>query len=293
MVGNLEKTPEGWRNFSTKVPVASMRIKRGDLKRLYKIINDKQIEVRDAFMPLLAIQPSETESDFEARRKRVFDAFVTSMTAQGTNGEVAHGNNEAFLEDSNLPEQLLSIFFSTKSVPNAFGITPPCHLVVFLDFTRPPKFDLTRMPTLPTVNETNFEIIADSETWFAATKARLSQFFDERRTGVNWLHRAGIYDLLLFFVGVPIAIWVSYRVSVRLPSMHSALVGAFIVYAFLFSVILFRFGFAYSRWVYPKIEMDSETVRATPLRHRAAWSAIVIGIVAGLLWDAMKYLAAS
>ncbi len=110
MANNVGKTPDVWRNFSTKVPISAFRMKRGDLKRLYKIINEKQIDYRDRFISnVLQIQPSETLEQFEERKKRVCDHFVTSVTASGINGELVHGNNEAFLENENVPEQLRSI----------------------------------------------------------------------------------------------------------------------------------------------------------------------------------------
>ena len=118
--GNLGKAPEDWRNHSTKHPIAASRLKRDDLKRLYKIINDKQIEYRDRFMPILQRQPNEFLEVFEARKKRVFDLFVTSMTIHTSNDAVLHGNNETFLEETNFPDEIWSIFFSTSWYPMQF-----------------------------------------------------------------------------------------------------------------------------------------------------------------------------
>src|SRR5208282_2417081 len=108
----------------------------------HRIINDRQIDFRDRFMPVLAIQPTETPDDFVARQIRVSDAFVTSMTIHRTNGEFLHGNNEQFLDETNLPDQIRSILFTTTSLPRTLGIEPVSRIILFLDFTSPPLFDL-------------------------------------------------------------------------------------------------------------------------------------------------------
>ncbi len=293
MDGNLGKTPEEWRNHSTKHPIAASRLKRGDLKRLYKLINDKQIEFRDRFMPVLQQQPNETLDVFEARKKRVYDSFVTSMVIRTTNDAWLHGNNESFLEETNLPDDIWSILFNTDTVPKAIlGFTPLCRIVVFLDFTTPPLLDFTRLPTLPTPNESNFEIAADNHSWFAASKGLLSEFFDARKTKVNWLHRAAMYDILLVFFGLPMAIWSDYRLSEVLnnaPKIPSIISSAIYVYVFLLSLNIFRVLFSYSRWVFPKVELEMQR-SSSPLRHRSAWLAIMIPLVAALIYDVAKSL---
>lgn len=68
------------------------------------------------------------------------------MTIARTNGEMLHGNNEQFLDETNLPDHIRSIFFSAASVPRALNIVPVSHIVLFLDFTVPPFFDFGKTP---------------------------------------------------------------------------------------------------------------------------------------------------
>jgi hypothetical protein len=246
MTDNIGKAPEGWRNFSDKVPLAAMVLRKGDLKKLYKIINDKQIEFRDRFIPVLALQPNETPDAFEARKKRVFDSFVTSMTIHRLNGEYLHGNNEAFLDEANLPDQIRSIIFSTSTVPATLGITPVSRIVVFLDFTRPPLFDFGRLPSLPTPNESSLEVASDNESLFAAARARLLDFFNTRTARVNWIHAGSIYEVALYILGFPVAIWAAYHVSVVLeaaPKLPTIITSAIYIYIFFLAVNLFRVFF--------------------------------------------------
>jgi hypothetical protein len=284
--------PDKWRNFSTKFPLPAFYLNRGDLKRLYQIVNAKQQEYRCRALDGLIKAPQESDADFAARQRRVHDAFVTSVTVTGRNGEMVHGNNEAFLEDATIPERIASIYMTTVSVPLAtLNFTPPCNIVLFLDFTQPPLLDFARLPTLPTPNESNFAINADDENWFASAHTKLKDFFFERKTKSDWLHRAAVYDVLLMFLGIPAALWTDYRAGslldkVRLAPMIST---AVFVYVFLIVILVYRSMFSYSRWVFPKVEFETD-LRSSPLRHRLLWGGIFLSIVGSALYDIIKVL---
>jgi hypothetical protein len=208
------------------------------------------------------------------------------MTINRTNGESMLGNNEQFLDETNLPDQIRSIFFSTSTVPQTIGIAPVNRIVLFLDFTAPPIFDFSRLPTLPTPNESNFEIASDNEPLFAAARANLIDFFNQRRTRVNWLHRGAVYDVGLYLVGIPFSLWAVSRVSGLLskyPSLPTIIEAAIYVYVFFIGLNLFRLFFGYSRWVFPKIELESE--RSSPLRHRGFWIAITLAVFGSVASD--------
>jgi hypothetical protein len=106
---NIGKSPEAWRNYTTRGPIAAFHMKRDGLKRLYQIINSKQFEYRDKVLGNLFKVPPETDEEFSARKQKVYNAFVTSVSVTGLDGEIVTGNNEAFLESPNIPEQLRSV----------------------------------------------------------------------------------------------------------------------------------------------------------------------------------------
>jgi hypothetical protein len=209
-------------------------------------------------MSFLAQLPNETIEYFEARKRRVYNSCVVSMTINRTNGESMYGNNEQFLDETNLPDQIRSIFFSTSAVPQTIGIAPVSRIILFLDFTEPPLFDFNRLPNLPTPNESNFEVASDNEPLFTATRAKLIDFFNERRTRVNWLHGGAVYDVGLCLLGIPFSLWAVYRVSGVLSKyipLPTIIESALYVYVFFIGLNLFRLFFWYSRWVFQKIEL--------------------------------------
>jgi hypothetical protein len=228
--------PASVRTFTTSAPIKACRLRREDLARLYRIINDRQIEYGQTFVnQVLAQQPTETPEQFHERQTRVTNAFVTTVNVTGSNNEVVTGSGEHFVTSENIPDSILTVFYTTVAGPNALGISLQNKATLLLDFSRPTVLDFTKLPTFATVNASNFEISAASEAWFTTLNTRLTQLFDERRTGFNWLHQQGIYDLLLFVVGLPFALWIDYRFSpsidkLALPSVLSA--GLFI-YLFL------------------------------------------------------------
>jgi hypothetical protein len=284
--------PPSVRTFTTSAPIKACRLRRDDLARLYRIINDRQIEYGQTFVnQVLAQQPSETPDQFHERQARVANSFVTTVNITGSNNEVVRGSGEHFLASENIPDNILTVFYTTIVGPNAVGVTFLENRATFLlDFSRPTVFDFTKLPSFATVNASNFQISASSEAWFTTLNTRLTQLFDERRTGFNWLHKEGIYDFFLFIVGLPFALWIDYRCSpiidnLKLPSI---LASGLYVYLFLAGLFIYRAIFTYSRWVFPKIEIESEA--SPPLRHRAVWGVIMIAVFGAAIWDAVKAL---
>jgi hypothetical protein len=224
---------------------------------------------------------------------RVANAFVTTVNITGSNNEIVSGSGEKFLASDNIPENILTVYYTTLAGPNAIGITRELlqnKATLMLDFSRPTILDFTKLPTFATANNSNFEISASSEAWFTTLNARLAQLFSERRTNFDWLHQPGIYDLLLFTLGLPLALWIDYRFSLGIEKMKFPGVLSASLYAYLFfaGLYIFRGLFTYSRWVFPKIEIQSDT--SSPFRHRAVWGAIMIAVFGGAILDAAKAL---
>ena len=152
---------------------------------------------------VLAQQPAESAEQFHERRARVANAFVTTVNVTGSNNEVVSGSGEHFLASENIPDNILTVFYTTIAGPNGIGVTfLENRATLLLDFSRPTVLDFTKLPTFATVNASNFQISASSEAWFTTLNTRLTQLFAERRTGFNWLHKEGVYDLFLFIVGL-------------------------------------------------------------------------------------------
>lgn len=291
MATNVGKAPEAWRNHGiVRNQVSACRLQKGDLKKLYRIMSKWQSEYREQILPILEQQATETEDQFKKRYKRVFDCFAVSVTIATTTGIMITGNSENVLDENELPENIKNILISTRSVPATVLPVVACYIDVFLDFTQPPMLEFARMPTLATANETNYSIQADNETWFLAANSDIDQYFKARLTNVDWIHKAGSYDVLLFVFGFPVAIWLTYRAYAafarfQLPTVINI---AIYVYAFFVALNLFRMLFYYARWVFPKIEL--QTSGRSALKQRSILAALLLSIIGGAALDAIKAL---
>jgi hypothetical protein len=115
-------TPTPVRTFTVTSPVKACRLRRDDLARLYRIINERQIESGQILLNQLSQQPEESPEQFQHRRARVADAFVTTVNVTGVNNEIVSGSGEHFLASENIPENILTVFYTTLAGPNAMGI---------------------------------------------------------------------------------------------------------------------------------------------------------------------------
>jgi hypothetical protein len=283
---------EAWRNYTKRVTISACRLRVEDLKRLYRLINEKQIEAGNGVVAGFWKTETETQEQFEARCTKARDAFITTMQIKGANAEIVTGHGESFFDSGLLPERIISIEYDTTFSPKAqLNFTPNERASVFLDFSRPRIF-ASGLPSEPTPNSSNWFVTAQIEGWSTSLSARLEGFFTDRKTRIDWLHRSGTYDGLLIVIGVPLALWGAFRIGNPITTrVHppSAIETALYVYAFFLSLNVFRWMFSYARWVFPKIELVSE--QSTPGKHRALWAAVTLGVLGSAVWDAIKALA--
>jgi hypothetical protein len=280
------------RNFQWKSPIPACKLDREDIKRLYRIIDDKQTEDRDYLVNyILQLQPNESPADFDARKDRVRDACRTTITVTGTrNNEAVVGHGEGFLDSSIIPEKIATIYFDTQTRFTALLNIPRTNWAsVLLDFTSPSPLDWVALPSSPTPNNSIYTINAQNEAWASSLNARLDKFFTERKTGWNWLHRQAIYDFLLFVFALPLVLWAESRLGllfIEPKQLPFALSIGIYVYVFFFFVNVFRMIFSYARWAFPKIELES--AQSSVATHRAILVALLIGIIGSAVWDALK-----
>ena len=283
---------EAWRNYTKRMAIGACRLQVEDLKRLYRLINEKQIEAGNGVVGGFWKTETETQEQFEARCTKARDAFITTVQIKGANAEVVTGHGESFFDSGLLPERIISIEYDTSFSPKAqLNLTPNDRASVFLDFSRPTIL-ANGLPSEPTPNSSNWFVTAQTEGWSTSPSARLEDFFKGRKTRIDWLHHSGTYDGLLIVIGVPLALWGAFRLGNPVTTrVHppSAIETGLYVYTFFLSLNVFRWMFSYARWVFPKVELVSE--QSTAGRHRALWATVTLGVLGSAVWDTIKALA--
>ncbi len=155
----LSATPT--RTFTTTASINACRLRREDLLRLYRIINERQIEYGQLVVRLLSQLPEESPRQFHERVARFVDSFVTTVNVTGANGEVVTGSGESFITSDNIPTDIRTIFYTTMEGPNTIGITPQrltSKATLLLDFSRPVLRDFSKI-TVEAANSSNFSIV--------------------------------------------------------------------------------------------------------------------------------------
>lgn len=283
---------ESWRNYRKRVALHSCKVSTDDLKRLFRIINEKQKRLGEDAVAGLRQMANEAPDAFQQRQLKVQNAFITTARITGFNNETVTGHGEGVFDSDLLPERIMSIEYDTTFSPKAqLNTIPNNNVILFLDFSRPKVFG-RGLPAEPTPNNSNWVISAESEVWSTSLNARLQEFFGERETRVNWLHLSTTYDALLLLIGFPLTLWAASRVGHPMSEklhLPTSIQTALYVYLFFLFLNAFRWMFSYGRWIFPKIELADG--KSAPGRHRAVWSLLVLGILTAAIWDAIKSFA--
>jgi hypothetical protein len=121
MAETVPNPNEGWRNYTKRVSIGACKLGADDLKKLYRLINEKQIEAGKSVVAGFWKTEQETDEQFQERCTRWKDAFVTTMQVKGFNNEVVTGQGETFFDSGLLPERLLSVEYDTSFSPKALA----------------------------------------------------------------------------------------------------------------------------------------------------------------------------
>jgi len=110
--------------------------------------------------------PTESAEQFETRRTRVANAFVTTVNITLASSEIITDSSEHFVTSENVPDNIVTVFFTTIAGPSAIGLAEqqqPHRATLLLDFSRPTVFDFSKFPTFATENASRLYIWSSSE----------------------------------------------------------------------------------------------------------------------------------
>lgn len=283
---------EKWRNYTRSSFIPSCKISKEDIKELYRVFQEKQnAELESTISNELHQQPEETQDAFESRKQNVRNAFLTKIDIKKVNGETITGHGENFLESLQTEGRIVSITFDTRFSPKALlNFTPRNLAEIVLDFSQPTLTDFSAHPSSPTPNSSEWFIMGNNEAWVTSLSTRIKEFFEQRKTNIDWLHRPAAYDKLLILIGIPLCLWGTMHIGASLlsPSLNETIKIASYIYIFIACANIFRSMFAYAKWIFPKIELESTTSRVG--LHRFVWFAITVSVTGAAIYDLIIYL---
>jgi hypothetical protein len=112
----------------------------------------------------------------------------------------------------------------------------------------------------------------------------------KRRNGRHFLHAAFVYDFGLMAVGLPLGLWLCWRLSGLIDislGRHSGFLSSIAyVYLVLMGIWIYRILFGYSKWAFPTFELRESGGRSR--HHRYIWGTIVLGVLGNAVYDISK-----
>lgn len=229
------------------------------------------------------------EAQYEKAIKTLQEGFELRISINGANGEELHGPIEEVFESANFPDNVVSLYVdSNRVLKGVHNYNTLNSFTVFLDFSKPAIFDFTLLPNQGTPNEANFEVQGYDATWVNGVFSEINNFIKERSSTFSVVHSHSVYDILLWFLGFPLAFWFCFKASSKLDSVsdNAFFESALYFYAFIATLFVFRIVFHYLRWICPLVEYRAKgsKIRA----HRAILVTLLIGLVGTFVADIAK-----
>jgi len=277
-------------NLNTQI--RSFSIDKEHIERLVQVLKERCISACDLELANLK-QFDQSDEDFANFKDNLKDAYEVRMTVNATDGQQLIGSVDDVLNSPNYPEDIKSIYIASDSVlQGVYNYTPRNFFQIFFDFSKPKLLDFSLLPSQPTPNGSTITVSGYDATWANGVFKELDSFVKKNPSSMTWIHRSGVYDLLVWIAGLPLGFWLCYKLS----GFFAKLFGSFSIfvqsaaYVYLFVLVLFGFLrlFHYARWVFPIVEFRSP--RNKELAHRVFLGAIILGIISSVIWDICKSL---
>lgn len=273
------------------VPIRSTRLALSDITKIYERLAKSVGEQAEVEISKLVKPPAQSEEDF-ARYKADArgNAFNVTVTVFGREGSSLFGDDVKVFQSPLLPRKIDRIYATNITAYRAFANVSPINFFeLMLDFSKPPLIDTQNFVSSPTPNVSNLTVQGDRDGWVASVTESVLGVTREGKTRRGWLHRGFVYDLGLYSIGVPAAIYACWSladfINAKLEGVHSFVVGTAYIYVVLAVLVGYRALFGYSKWVFPTMELTSNEDSA--VRHRAFLFTIVTGLVGKFIYDVL------
>lgn len=262
----------------------------GELSQLAFTLNEsaKNIELRH-------LDISEYENE-EAARKWLNDVVCVEYAYTVQNGDRVQGIGIPDINNHGFPDDIIKFFLTNKtSSERLVGKHMLNTFEIFLDFQKPTlKLDFLTLPSNPTSNLSSIGIAGRDEGWVISSEDKVRKFLKSKSAFYPVIHNSGAYDYILYFLYIPITIWLYYSFSESIffewTSGKSVFVSVILgIYGFFLPILFFRLLFQYIRWLFPPMEYYKKN-RFGAYFHRALLIALIGSLSFAALYDILKGL---
>lgn len=267
-----ERKPVGW--YEEAIPVRGCHLTLDHIKDVYRDLQAINRKFGEQIVATVPRNPDMTDQQWEAHKAFLLnDAFCLTTTINGLRDEQLYGESAEVFDSPNLPKPIKSIFFTNANSfkRHANGNEPVNRISVFLDFGKPDLFDPNPLVSAATPNEGNVTVNAQDITYFNAVQKAVEKRLTAHKTWYGAIHRNFAYDVGMWFVALPAALYFSaFYMDQIIPtgSKFELFRWPLFVYFVGLSLIAYRALTAYAKWAFPVNILSENKDRA--LKHRLA-----------------------
>ncbi|MEP3123565.1 MAG: hypothetical protein ABJO52_16955 [Nisaea sp.] len=257
-----------------RIPVRGCRFSLDSIKEFAKDILAINMKMGEQVIGSLECDEDLTDEEWDMRKEKLKnDAFCLTITVNGFNDRKLYSETVDVFDDPELPKPIRSIYFTNINSfrRNANEVLPKNRVEVFLDFGKPDLLDPSPLLSEATPNVSNVKIHAEDITFFNAVQHSVQKKLNSRKAWYGSLHRNFAYDLGLWFLAAPTALYFStYYMDQLIPVGDKLEVFRWPLFIYFMGLclILYRVLNSYAKWAFPVNSLDENQDRA--LRHRVA-----------------------
>lgn len=266
-----EDRPLGW--YEVVIPVRGCQLSLDDIKAVYRELLQINRNFGEQVIAKLPRNTDMTDEQWDANKIFLLnDAFCLTTTVSGLRDQQLYGETEDIFNNPNLPSPIKSIYFTNI---NSFGRhttngdTPRNQVSVHLDFSKPELFDASPLVSAATPNNGNVTVKAEDVTFYNAVQKTIESKLTSRKTWYGAIHGNFSYDIGMWFIAFPAALYFSaYYMDQIISSESKFEVFRWPLFIYLsgLSLLSYRALTAYVKWAFPVNILKENNDRA--LRHR-------------------------
>ena len=237
-------------NIKLLTPIKSLSLGKDELKKLCDILQERadaaaEIEVKEN--PKKSEQSSEK---YDKSIQRLRDSFKLKVTIVGKNSEELYGYISEVFNNPNFPSDLKSFYVNSETILRVnYNYYPRNRFSLFLDFSKPNIFNFNFMPSYSTPNESILNVQGYDATWANGVFHEIKKFISDKGSLMSKVHNHSIYDIMLWFLGFPLAFRIAYLSSNMVEKIFANInifvKNAAYFYIFIATLFIFRIIFLF------------------------------------------------
>lgn len=262
----------GW--YEEAIPVRGCHLTLENVKDVYRDLQAINRKFGEQIISSIPRNTEMTDKEWEAHKAFLLkDAFCLAIIVRGVRDEQLYDEAVEVFDSPSLPRPIKSIFFTNaiSFKKHSNGNEPVNRVSVFLDFGKPDAFDPNPLVSAATPNEGNVTVNAQDITFFNAVQKVVEKRLTANKTWYGAIHRNFAYDVGMWFVALPAALYFSALYMdkvIPIGSKFDLFRWPLFVYFVGLSLIAYRGLTAYAKWAFPVNVLAENKDKA--LAHRLA-----------------------